>query len=39
MTDFKSERIFGFDASPDGRQMVFARGTTSSDAVMIDNIR
>jgi Tol biopolymer transport system component len=39
VTDFKSERIFGFDISRDGRQMVFVRGTTTSDAVMINNIR
>lgn len=39
ITDFKSERIFGFDISLDGKQVVFARGTTTSDALMLDNLR
>jgi serine/threonine protein kinase/Tol biopolymer transport system component len=39
LTYFKSDRIFAFDWSRDGKQMVFARGTVTPDAVLIDNIK
>jgi Tol biopolymer transport system component len=35
LTDFKSEQIFNFKFTHDGRQLVCARGTTTSDVVMI----
>jgi Tol biopolymer transport system component/DNA-binding winged helix-turn-helix (wHTH) protein len=35
LTDFKSETIYSFEFTPDGRQLVCARGTTTSDVVMI----
>ena len=38
LTDFKADRIFRFDVSRNG-EFVFARGTDSSDAVMITNFR
>ncbi len=37
ISSFKGERIFGFDISPDGRQIVFLRGAINSDVVMISN--
>lgn len=38
LTDFKADRIFRFDVSPNG-EFVFARGTDASDVVMISNFR
>jgi Tol biopolymer transport system component len=35
LTNFKTERIFNFDWSADGKQLVLARGTTISDVVLI----
>ncbi len=35
LTDFKSEQIWNFYFTRDGRQLVCARGTTTSDVVMI----
>jgi len=37
LTDFKSDEIFWFDWSPDGRQLAVSRGTITSDVVMIRN--
>lgn len=39
LTNFKSNRIFSFDWSPDGRQLILSRGTLTSDAVLISNFR
>jgi TolB protein len=37
LTDFKSDRIFWFDWSRDGKQLVLSRGNATSDVVMISN--
>ena len=34
VTNFKSERIFFFDWTPDGRTLVLSRGTVTTDAVL-----
>jgi eukaryotic-like serine/threonine-protein kinase len=39
LTDFKSDRIFRFDPSRDGRGFALARGDESSDVVLISNFR
>jgi Tol biopolymer transport system component len=39
ITNFKSERIFSFDWSRDGKQLALARGTTSSDVILISNFQ
>ena len=39
VTDFKSDRIFGFEWSRDGKQLALARGTESSDVVLISGFR
>ena len=39
VTDFKSEQIWNFYFTRDGRQLVCARGTTTSDVVMISETR
>jgi eukaryotic-like serine/threonine-protein kinase len=39
LTDFSSDRIYSFDWSPDGKQLVVARGNSSSDIVLISNFR
>ena len=39
LTNFKSSRIFSFDWSPDGRQLILSRGTASSDVVLLSNFR
>jgi len=39
ITSFKSSRIFSFDWSPDGRQLILSRGTATSDVVLISNFR
>jgi eukaryotic-like serine/threonine-protein kinase len=39
ITDFKSGRIFGFSWSRDGKQLALARGSTSSDIILISNFR
>jgi Tol biopolymer transport system component len=40
LTDInKPDQIFSFDLSGDGRQIVFARGRESSDAVLISDFR
>jgi WD40 repeat protein len=38
-TQFTSGRIFDFDWSADGKQLLLARGETSSDVVLISNFR
>lgn len=35
LTDLKTDRIFWFDWSPDGKQLALTRGTVTSDAVRI----
>lgn len=39
MTDFKSDQIFRFSWSSDGKQLVMARGAVSSDVVLINDLR
>ena len=39
MTNFSSERIYSFDWSTDGKQLVVSRGHSSSDIVLISNFR
>ena len=39
LTRFKSDRIFSFGLSPDGRQLVLARGTQTRDVVLIRDFR
>jgi len=36
LTDFTSERIFGFDFSRDGKQLALSRGTQTGDVVLIN---
>ncbi len=39
LTDFKSDWIFSFDWSPDGKQLALARGVINNDVVLISNFR
>jgi hypothetical protein len=39
VTDFKSDRIFSFDWSRDGKQLAVARGALTSDMVLISNFK
>jgi eukaryotic-like serine/threonine-protein kinase len=39
LTKFKTEQIYNFAWSADGKTLVLARGTTTSDAVLIRNFR
>jgi Tol biopolymer transport system component len=39
LTDFKSDDIFSFDWSRDGRQLLLARGTWSRDVILISSFR
>jgi Tol biopolymer transport system component len=39
LTDFKADRIFWFDFSRDGKQIALARGTQSSDVILIKDFR
>jgi hypothetical protein len=39
ITNFTSGLIFYFDRSRDGRQMALARGSQSSDVILINNFR
>ncbi len=39
LTDFKTDQIYNFAWSPDGKQLVTARGTTTSDVVLISNFK
>ena len=38
LTNFKSDLIFNFDMSRDGKQIAFARGTISNDVVLIADV-
>lgn len=39
LTDFKSDQIFRFSWSSDGKQLVVARGSVSSDVVLMNDLR
>jgi Tol biopolymer transport system component len=39
LTGFKSDEIFRFDWSRDGKQLTLARGTVTNDVVLISNFR
>ena len=39
LTDYKADQIFDFDWSHDGKQLALARGTVTSDVVLISNFR
>jgi len=39
ITNFTADRIFGFDWSRDGKQLLLARGQNSSDVVLFSNFR
>ncbi len=39
LTNFTSESFFSFDWSRDGKQLVYGRGATTSDAVLISDFR
>ena len=39
LTDFKMDRIFAFDWSRDGKQLLLARGTISNDVVLISDFK
>jgi Tol biopolymer transport system component len=39
LTDFKTDRIFNFAWSRDGRRLALARGWSSGDVVLIRNFR
>lgn len=39
LTNFKSDQIFWFDWSPDGRQLGVSRGAVTSDVVLIKDLR
>jgi serine/threonine protein kinase len=39
LTDFKTDYIYNFKWSPDGKNLVLARGTTTSDVVLIKDFR
>jgi Tol biopolymer transport system component len=39
LTDFKSDEIFAFDWSQDGKNLVLARGKSGSDVVLITSFR
>ncbi len=39
LSGFKSDQIFAFDWSPDGKQLAVARGTVTSDVVLISNFK
>jgi len=39
LTEFKAEQIYNFAWSPDGKRLVLARGTTTSDVLLIKDFR
>jgi Tol biopolymer transport system component len=39
LTDFKTDRLFGFDFSRDGKQIALSRGAINSDVVLIKDFR
>jgi hypothetical protein len=36
LTDFKSDRIYSFDFSPDGKSLALARGNSTADVVLFN---
>ncbi len=39
LTDFKTDQIFWFDFSPDGKQLTVSRGVQTSDVILIRDFR
>jgi hypothetical protein len=39
LTSFKSDRIFWFEFSPDGKQLALSRGAIAGDVVLIRDFR
>ncbi len=39
LTNFKTDRIFSFDWSHDGKQLALSRGTEDRDVILINNLR
>jgi len=39
LTDFKTDLIFSFDLSRDGKQLALSRGTENRDVILISNLR
>ena len=39
LTDFKEGKIFAFDWSPDGKDLLLSRGDVSNDVVLISDFR
>jgi hypothetical protein len=39
LTDFKSDRVFSFAWSRDGKQLALARGTLTNDVILISDFR
>ena len=39
LTDFKTDLIFSFDLSRDGKQLALSRGTQNRDVILINNLR
>jgi Serine/threonine protein kinase len=39
LTSFRSNRIFSFDWSPDGKRLILSRGAVTSDVIVISNFR
>ena len=39
LTDFKTDQIFWFDLSRDGKQLALSRGTQTSDVILIRDFR
>ena len=39
LTDFKTDQIFWFDVSRDGKQLALSRGTVTSDVILIRDFR
>ncbi len=37
LTDFSTDRIFSFDWSPDGKQVIYARGSVRNEIVLFEN--
>ena len=39
LTDFKTDQIFWFDLSRDGKQLALSRGTQTSDVILIRDFK
>jgi hypothetical protein len=39
LTDFKTDQIFWFDFSRDGKQLALSRGTQTSDVILIRDVK